>query len=581
MTGSGKTLSFLIPLVERLLKAEEPNKKYHVRSIVLAPTKELATQIYDVLQSLLGFHAPSAGYLQHFNKRQSRDEDDNSEDDTGPPAGPYIIPQLAIGGRVKLQEDLATFAALNPNVLIGTPKRLLEMLDSSRVVIKRHFFDLLVLDEADRLLDANFQTDLQRILSLLPKERRTALFSASVSAAVDELVRVGLRYPFKISAKVRSKTGALDKKTPESLRLYHILAKPGEKLPLLKHVLEQSSAQKTIVYVSTRAAVDHWARVLPIVLDLPVLPLHGAYKADFRAKNLQRFRDHASRSILLTTDVLARGIDIPEIDLVVQLDPPSQPKDFIHRCGRTGRAGKRGAAITFLTPGAEEDYIRYLALQSVVLEPYPQLVSVSEVEVSAVSSVIREQSMQKRETYDRTQRAFVSWVQAYIKTQPAEIFQISKIDWPAVGQAWGLLHWPKMPEIKRYLPAATADHSVGLSVPEGFSLANLQYADDAKEQKRQTEIVTRANGEHVSRVGKVGQRADLARKKERAWSSQKDAKAVRDSRRERKEVKRKAEKGAKMNDSEKVQEAELQQLLAQVRAQNAQISQDDFGGFGE
>ena len=174
VTGSGKTLSFLIPIVERLLKADEPNKKGYVRTIVVAPTKELATQIYDVLKALLQFHQPSAAYLAykkvHSKDTMMFDVDEEEEKAARPPPGPYIIPQLLCGGRTKLPEDLATFSDINPNVLIATPRRLVEVMNSSRVIIKRHWFDLLVLDEADRLLDSNFKADLSQILDTLPKE---------------------------------------------------------------------------------------------------------------------------------------------------------------------------------------------------------------------------------------------------------------------------------------------------------------------------------------------------------------------------------------------------------------------------
>lgn len=584
VTGSGKTLSFLIPIVERLLKAEDPNKKGHIRSIVVAPTKELAVQIHDVLKTLLDFHQPSTAYLQHYERKQAQQDDmvSDDEDEESVPLGPYVVPQLLIGGRVKLQEDLATFTGLNPNILIGTPKRLVEVLESSRVVLKRHWFDLLVLDEADRLLDANFQTDLQKILEVVPKERRTGLFSASVSAAVDELVRVGLRYPFKISAKVRSKSGALDKTTPESLRLYHIITKPVNKVPVLKQLIQDTNAQRSIVYVSTRAGVDYWDKIMPSILDIAVYPMHGAHKADIRAKNLQRFRDTAEPAILLTTDVLARGIDIPDIDLVVQLDPPSQPKDFIHRCGRSGRAGKRGIAVTLLSEGSEEDYIKYLGIQGTTLEPYTLSSPISEVVTTATIGSIREQSMQKREVHDRAQRAFVSWVQAYTKTLPADIFNVKNLDWVSIGEAWGLLCWPKMPELKRYFPEAVKDRKIRLSVPASFDLRELAYADRGRETKRQAYISARERGELPELVKKGGAVAELAQRKEKAWSSQKEAKSLRENRRERKEVRRKAERGAKMSDAERVKEMELQQLIAKVREQNAsKAAAEDFDGFGD
>nr|POE68862.1 atp-dependent rrna helicase spb4 [Quercus suber] len=571
VTGSGKTLSFLIPIAMRLLALEEPNKKNHVRSIVLAPTKELATQIYDVLKGLLRFHAPSAAVLAAAATADDGLSDSEGEEaDAKPeiPPGPYLIPQLLIGGRAKLAEDLATFSTLNPNILIGTPRRLLEVLQSSKVVVKRHLFDLLVLDEADRLLDPNFQPDLQKILELVPKERRTGLFSASVSEAVDELVRVGMRYPFKISAKVRSKTGALDKRTPESLRLCYVVVRPTAKLPVLRHILHEEKATKTIIYVSTRAGVDYWSHILPMVLGVAVFPLHGDHKAIIRSKNLQKFRDATTPAILLTTDVLARGIDIPDIDMVVQLDPPSQPKDFIHRCGRSGRAGKRGLAITLVNEGSEEDYIKYLDLQGTRLEPYPAIPAISIDEAAQTIAQIRATIMQKREMHDRSQRAFVSWIQAYTKQLPGDIFSISKLDWIEIGRAWGLLRWPKMPELKKHFPRAAADRSIDLELDGELDLDALAYADNVRETQRQEVLATIARGERPALPAKLaGAAAELRRRKERAWSGQKEAKGLREARRERKDVRRRAERSGKMTEAERASELELENLVQQLAQQ--------------
>ena len=572
-------------MVERLLKAEEPNKKDYVRSIIVAPTKELASQIYDVLKGLLEFHPPSAARL-----KPPPASDDDSEGDAAPeeanqeiPTGPHIVSQLLIGGRTKLAEDLTTFSNLGPNVLIGTPKRLSEVLKSSRVNLKRHWFDLLVLDEVDRLLDPNFQPDIQRILELVPKERRTGLFSASVSEAVNELMRVGMRYPFKISAKVRSKTGALDKRTPESLKLCYLITKPTLQLPKLKRILDERRAEKSIIYVSTRAGVDYWSHIFPSVLDVKVFPLHGDHKAAIRSKNLNRFRDCTTSAILLTTDVLARGIDIPDIDLVIQLDPPTQPKDFIHRCGRSGRAGKRGMAITFLNEGSEEDYVKYLDVQGTKVEAYPSPPVTKDTEAEECTQGIMRLLMQKRELHDRSQKAFVSSIQAYSKTLPDDIFNIGKLDWAEVGKAWGLLRWPKMPELKRYFPRAVGNRTFGLDVPKTFDLDSLAYADRVREEKRQALLAARARGElpGVSAKG-GGAAADLRRRREKAWSSQKEAKALRETRRERKEVRRKAERAGKMSEKERVEAMELDELIARVREGNAGAAEDDgaFEGFG-
>jgi ATP-dependent RNA helicase DDX55/SPB4 len=578
VTGSGKTLSFLIPIVERLLKIEEPNKKGYVRSIVVAPTKELATQIYDVLKGLLEFHGPSAAKL---NPPATSDDPLQDEPLREIPPGPYVIPQLLIGGRAKLTEDLATFSELHPNILIGTPKRLSEALQSSKVIIKRHWFDLLVLDEADRLLDPNFKPDLQKVLELVPKERRTGLFSASVSEAVNELVRVGMRYPFKISAKVRSQSGALDKRTPESLKLCYVVCKATRKFPILNRILQTREAEKTIIYVSTRAGVDYWSHILPSILNVSVFPLHGDHKSAIRTKNLRRFRHCMAPAVLLTTDVLARGIDIPDIDLVVQLDPPTQPKDFIHRCGRSGRAGKRGMAITFLNEGSEEDYVKYLGIQGTKVDVYPAAPEVTDAEPKKAIAGIRQVLMQKRELHDRSQKAFVSWVQSYCKTLPADIFDIRKLDWLEVGKAWGLLRWPRMPELKRYFPLAASDRTYGLGVDSSFDIDQLKYADKVREAKRQAIVDARARGEKPAFPSSSGgAAADLRRRKEKAWSGQKEAKALRDVRRERKEARRKVEKAGKMSEAEKLKAMELDDLIAKVR-QQAAVEDESFEGFGD
>ncbi|KAK3704891.1 ATP-dependent rRNA helicase spb4 [Vermiconidia calcicola] len=584
VTGSGKTLAFLIPIVERLLKAEEPNKKGYVGSIVVAPTKELASQIYDVLRGLLEFHPPSAAKLNPPPPPPAEDEDEILSDAPILP-GPYIIPQLLIGGRTKLSEDLATFTSLNPNILIGTPKRLSEVLNqSSKIILKRHVFDTLVLDEADRLLDPNFQPDLKKILDAVPKERRTGLFSASVSEAVNELVRVGMRYSFKISARVRSSgTGALDKRTPESLKLCYLTLKSTQKVPALRQVLRERAVEKGIVYVSTRAGVDYWSLTLPSLLGVAVFPLHGDHKSAIRTKNLRRFRECSTPAILLTTDVLARGIDIPDIDLVVQLDPPTQPKDFIHRCGRTGRAGKRGIAITFLSEGSEEDYVRYLELQGTKLEAYPNAPAISDAEAAEVRESIRALLMQKRELHDRSQRAFVSWVQSSSKTLPSDIFNIRNVDWSEVGRAWGLLRWPKMPELKRYFPQAAQDRTFGLDIPATFDLDKLEYADTVRESKRQDLIESLSRGERsslpLSKLG--GAAAEMRRRKERAWSGQKEAKSLREERRERKEVRRSAEKRKGMSESERKEARELDELVERVREKGEKEEEGVFEGFGD
>ena len=173
--------------------------------------RELATQIYGVLQSLLAFHGPSAATME-----PSDDDSDTVGIETQIPStlGPRIVAQLLVGGDTSTSQDLSSFLKNSPSLLVATPGRLLELLSSPHVKCPQSSFEVLVLDEADRLLDLGFREDLQKILGRLPKQRRTGLFSASVSEAVGEIIRVGLRNPVKIAVKVKGVNGAQDRKTP-------------------------------------------------------------------------------------------------------------------------------------------------------------------------------------------------------------------------------------------------------------------------------------------------------------------------------------------------------------------------------
>jgi ATP-dependent RNA helicase DDX55/SPB4 len=181
--------------------------------------RELATQIFGVLQSLLAFHGPSAAALKPPDEDGGGTSDTTTMDERQPLVKPHqsilkVVPQLLVGGTTTPAQDLAQFLKQSPNLLVSTPGRLLELLSSPHVHCPQSSFEVLVLDEADRLLDLGFKEDLQKILSKLPKQRRTGLFSASVSEAVDQIVRVGLRNPVKIAVKVRGAGGEADQRTP-------------------------------------------------------------------------------------------------------------------------------------------------------------------------------------------------------------------------------------------------------------------------------------------------------------------------------------------------------------------------------
>jgi ATP-dependent RNA helicase DDX55/SPB4 len=564
VTGSGKTLAFLIPVVERLLRLEEPTKKHHIGAIIISPTRELATQIYTVLTSLLAFHEPSAAAL-------------NATEDAGKKRSTstnMVLPQLLLGGTTTPAQDISSFLHNSPNLIISTPGRLLELLSSQHVHCPQSSFEVLVLDEADRLLDLGFKDDLQKILQRLPKQRRTGLFSASVSEAVGEIVRVGLRNPVKIAVKVKSTTGE-DKRTPASLQMSYLLTPPSHKLPSLVSLLSQldPTPQKSIVYLSTCAAVDYFQHVLTPLLpkQFSLIPLHGKHPPNVRQKNFSKYISAVTPMILLTTDVAARGLDIPQVDLVVQIDPPSDPKVFLHRCGRAGRAGRRGLSVIFLQPGREEDYIPFLEVRKTPITPLKKpVIEVTDADAKSATSIIRRQVLADRALYDKGQRAFVSWVKAYSKHQASSIFRVTDLDWTDLGHAWGLMRLPKMPELKKW----DGDKTLGVDV----DMSEYAYADKVREKARRVAL------EEARNAGPYVPSEEVVRKrKEReAWSHKHEQQDVREERRERKKRKREAERLAKMTEDERAKEMEVQELVEKVRRKNLEEKKDEvFEGFDD
>ena len=179
--------------------------------------RELASQIHGVLQSLVAFHGPSAEAMKPPDEEEclvANAVDGPLKPSKSSPSAAKVVPQLLLGGTTTPAQDLSYFLKHSPNLLVSTPGRLLELLSSPYVHCPQSSFDVLVLDEADRLLDLGFKEDLQKILRKLPKQRRTGLFSASVSEAVDQIVRVGLRNPVKIAVKVKGGAGGEDQRTP-------------------------------------------------------------------------------------------------------------------------------------------------------------------------------------------------------------------------------------------------------------------------------------------------------------------------------------------------------------------------------
>lgn len=431
---------------------------------------------------------------------------------------------------------------------------------------------MLVLDEADRLLDLGFKEDLQKILRRLPKQRRTGLFSASISEAVDQIVRLGLRNPVKIAVKVKG-AGVEEKRTPASLQMTYLTTPPLHKFAILKHILSsvQPTPQKTIFFVSTCSSVDYLATILPIILGngFLLVPLHGKHQANVRQKNFTKFTTSTTPSILLTTDVAARGLDIPSVDLVVQIDPPSDPKTFIHRCGRAGRAGRRGLSIVLVHPGREEDYVSFLEIRKTPVAPF-NLTELSDEEAMASIDKVRRAAMKDRAMYDKGQKAFVSWLRSYSKHQASSIFRVADLDWEALGKAWGLLRLPKMPESRSF----EGDKTLGIKM----DWDNYAYKDKQQEKRRQEAIAEAANGAGAEQGTKRKATESVA------WSQKTEDREQRLKKKEAKKARKEKDRWDSLPEDQKQKALETERMLDEIRAKNEQqrlLNQADKTEGGE
>ena len=344
----------------------------------------------------------------------------------------------------------------------------------------------------------------------------------------------------------------------------YLTTPPRHKFLALKHILTsiEPTPQKTMFFVSTCSGVDYLSAVLPLILgdDVSLIPLHGKHQANVRQKNFTRFINSPTPAILLTTDVASRGLDIPSVDLVVQIDPPSDPKTFIHRCGRAGRAGRRGISVVLLHPGREEDYVSFLEVRKTPVAPFPHAISISDADADEATDIARKAILKDRTLHDRGQRAFVSWLRSYSKHQASSIFRVSDIDWEALGKAWSLLKLPKMPESREF----KGDRTLGVAVDwDNFAYKDKQREKQRKEALQET-AETAANPNATSEQPSNKRRASESV----AWSNNIDSKNKKLKRREQKQARREKDRWEAMSPEEKQKVLETQKMVEDIKAKN-------------
>jgi len=303
VTGSGKTGAFIIPILERLLY--RPKKVATTRVAILMPTRELALQCYNVATKLAAFTDITFGQ--------------------------------AIGGLSSREQEAAL--KLRPDIVIATPGRFIDFMRNSSA-FQVDTIEILVLDEADRMLEDGFADELNEILTTIPKSRQTMLFSATMTNSVDSLIRVGLNRPVRLL--VDSKRQTVAGLTQEFVRLRS--GREDKRIGYLLHLVKNTYTTRTIIFFRQKKDA-HRIRIIFALLGLKAAELHGSMTQDQRISAIEAFRSGAA-NFLLATDLASRGLDIKNVAVVVNYEAPQSHDIYLHRVGRTARAGRSGRACT-------------------------------------------------------------------------------------------------------------------------------------------------------------------------------------------------------------------------------------------
>ena len=330
-TGTGKTAAFTIPILQKLTQAEQANQKRKISALILTPTRELAIQI---AQSI-------AVYGKNTNIRHT-----------------------VIYGGVKQHQQVNSLKN-GVDILVATPGRLLDLMQQNYVNLSAlQFF---VLDEADRMLDMGFVHDVKRIIKALPKKRQSLFFSATMPKEIIRLSSEILTSPVKVEVTPASKTA-------ETVHQKVYFVDKENKRKLLSHLIKTENIKRAIVFTRTKHGADRVAKTL-LKDDISAQAIHGNKSQNARQKALNNFKNEATR-ILVATDIAARGIDIDDLTQMFNFELPNVPESYVHRIGRTGRAGGEGNAVSFCD-AEERSYLKSIekligfSIQVEKDHPYP------------------------------------------------------------------------------------------------------------------------------------------------------------------------------------------------------------------
>ncbi|KAI0106161.1 DEAD-domain-containing protein [Nemania sp. FL0031] len=436
-TGSGKTLAFLVPVLEKLYRARWTEYD-GLGALIISPTRELAVQTFQVLTKIGRFHSFSAG--------------------------------LVIGGK-NLKEEAERLGRMS--ILVCTPGRMLQHLDSTSGMQVDNL-QILVLDEADRIMDMGFKSAVDALVEHLPKERQTLLFSATQSRKVSDLSRLSLKDPEYIAVHESAAAS-----TPESLQQHYLVTPLASKLNTLYGFIKANLKSKILVFFSSgkqvRFAFETMRHLRP---GLPLYHLLGAQK---QAQRMQITSSYAAskQACLFATDVVARGVDFPSVDWVVQVDAPEDVDTYIHRVGRTARFNKDGKAVLFLDPSEEEGMLKRLESKKIPIKR----VNVKENKKQAIDESIQSMVFKDPALKYLASKAFISYTRSIHLQRDKEVFDMKKLDLEAYAASLGLpgapiIQFEKGEDIKKLKNMPRA----------GLSDSDSEFDPEKKKPKARTKM---------------------------------------------------------------------------------------------
>lgn len=444
-TGSGKTLAFLIPIVESLIRLDASStiQPDDVLAIILSPTRELATQIHQELRKIL------------------RNNLLNNERRLGS--------QLIVGGGSSVATDINKYTKFGTNIIVATPGRLsviLEMADNKLSSSIRKKLAYLIFDEADQLLSFGFERNLSSILNYLPKQRRTSLFSATQTTQVEELIKSGLRNPIRVNVnqlnerRSRGKSSDCDinkrLQMPDKLtNYYHICDSYAHKLALVHELIRTDEYKKVLIFLSTCYQIDYFSKIIEESLklngksNLNVLKLHRRLK-NKRKSIFKKFKS-SKRCVLIVTDILSRGIDVPDISCVIHLDLPTSPECYVHRSGRSGHQIELSGISLLLIEKHELDYIEMCKRRQIELQPMNLKHLLNEVQQVSTNLMDTMKSRASKDSEFETLgiQSFVSYIRFYSSKLCLRELLFPKLKITDLAKCFGLLRLPKMPELRK------------------------------------------------------------------------------------------------------------------------------------